>query len=217
MPETLRVRVGAVTLVLVTLAAIIFSVINFEQRSRFESPDDGVSWLDSASGVVAWNVTANSPAARSGIRVGDRILAVNGVPIERAVQVTQRLWRAGLWNEVHYQLSRNGSAFTAPLVTAPAEKPTSIEGYLRVVGLLYLFIGLFIFARRWNAARAVHFYVFCLVSFIGCSFHYTGKLNVFDWEIYWANVFARLLQPALLLHFALVFPERGGARECAAP
>ena len=57
MPETLRVRVGAVTLVLVTLAAIIFSVINFEQRSRFESPDDGVSWLDSASGVVAWNVT----------------------------------------------------------------------------------------------------------------------------------------------------------------
>ena len=212
MPETLRVRVGAVTLVLVTLAAIIFSVINFEQRSRFESPDDGVSWLDSASGVVAWNVTVNSPAARSGIRVGDRILAVDGVPIERAVQVTQRLWRAGLWNQVHYQLSRNGSVFTAPLVTAPAEKPTSIEGYLRVVGLLYLFIGLFIFARRWSAPRAVHFYVFCLVSFIGCSFHYTGKLSAFDTEIYWANLFAWLLQPALLLHFSLVFPERGGAR-----
>jgi len=45
-------------------------------------------------------------------------------------------------------------------VTQPAEKPSSIENYLRIVGLLYLFIGLFIFARRWNATRAVHFYIF---------------------------------------------------------
>jgi two-component system, NtrC family, sensor kinase len=212
MPETLRVRVGAVALVLVTLIAIVFSVINFQQRTKFESPDDGVSWLDSPSGVTAWNVTPDSPAARAGIKIGDRVVAINDAAIERAVQVTQRLWRAGLWTEVHYQLSRNGSVFTAPLVTAPAEKPTSIEGYLRVVGLLYLFIGLFIFARRWNAPRAVHFYVFCLVSFIGCSFHFTGKLTTFDTEVYWANGIAWLLQPALLLHFALEFPERGGAR-----
>jgi PAS domain S-box-containing protein len=33
-------------------------------------------------------------------------------------------------------------------------------------------------------------------------------LTPFDWEIYWAAIVARLLQPALLLHFALVFPER---------
>jgi PAS domain S-box-containing protein len=33
-------------------------------------------------------------------------------------------------------------------------------------------------------------------------------LTPFDWEIYWAAIIARLLQPALLLHFALVFPER---------
>ena len=32
--------------------------------------------------------------------------------------------------------------------------PSSIENYLRVLGLLYLFIGLFIFVRRWNAPRA---------------------------------------------------------------
>ncbi len=95
---------------------------------------------------------------------------------------------------------------------APAPKPLAIENYLRVVGLFYLFIGLFIFVRRWNAARAVHFYIFCLVSFILCSFHYTGKLNLFDWEVYWARAAAMLLAPALLLHFALVFPERSIAR-----
>jgi two-component system NtrC family sensor kinase len=74
--------------------------------------------------------------------------------------------------------------------------------------LLYLFIGLFIFVRRWNAPRAVHFYVFCLVSFILYSFQYSGKLDVFDTEVYWSSVVARLLAPTLLLHFALVFPAR---------
>ena len=54
----------------------------------------------------------------------------------------------------------------------------------------------------------MHFYVFCLVSFILWSFHFSGKLDTFDWEIYWSEVVARLLAPALLLHFALVFPGR---------
>ena len=71
--------------------------------------------------------------------------------------------------------------------------------------------GFFIFVRRWNAPRAIHFYVFCLVSFVLYGFHYTGKLNSFDWTIYWGNIVATLLQPALLVHFALVFPERRGS------
>src|SRR6202041_1416591 len=144
------------------------------------------------------------------VRAGDHLVEIDGVPVKRAVQVTMRLSRAGLWTQVRYKLSRAGQEFETPLVTAPAEKPASIENYLRVVGLLYLFIGLFIFVRRWNAPRAVHFYVFCLVSFILYSFHYTGKLNAFDWKIYWGNLVALLLQPALLVHFALVFPERRG-------
>ena len=172
--ESLKVRFGAVTLVLVTLAAVVFSLINFQQRQEFQAPDDGVSWLDSPSGVVAWNVRPDSPATRAGIRPEDHILAINGAPISRAAQVTERLWRAGLWTEVRYTLSRNGEEFTAPLITSEAVKPLTLENYLRVVGLVYLFIGLFIFARRWSAPRAIHFYVFCLVSFIFYSFHYSG-------------------------------------------
>ena len=110
------------------------------------------------------------------------------MPVAHAVQVTKRLRRAGLWTQVRYKLVRNGQEFETPLVTAPAEKPASIENYVRVVGLLYLFIGLFIFARRWNAPRAVHFYVFCLVSFVLYSFHYSGKLDAFDQEVYWAKI-----------------------------
>ncbi len=208
MKQNLRVSLGAVVLALATLAAMIFAWLNFVQRTEFETPDDGVVWLDTSQGIQAQQVAPNSPAARAGVRVGDHLLAINDSPVTRQVHVTKRLWRAGLWTQVRYKLARDSREFETPLVTAPAEKPTSIENYARVVGLIYLFIGLFIFARRWNAPRAIHFYIFCLVSFIFFSFHYSGKLDTFDFEVYWSKILAQVLMPALLLHFALVFPER---------
>jgi two-component system NtrC family sensor kinase len=211
MKQNLRVSLGAVVLALATLAAVIFAWINFRQRENYEIPDDGVAWLDTSHGAQAWKLAPNSPAARAGIRPGDLLVAINGARVDTQVQVTKRLWRSGLWTRVRYKLVRNGEEFETPLVTAPAEKPASIENYTRVVGLIYLFIGLFIFIRRWNAPRAVHFFVFCLVSFIFYSFHYSGKLDAFDYEVYWAKIASLMLAPALLLHFALVFPERAEA------
>ncbi|MGA8220329.1 MAG: PDZ domain-containing protein, partial [Candidatus Acidiferrales bacterium] len=210
MKDSLRMRLGAVVLALLTLGAAIFAVLNFQQRSRFILPDDGVTWMDSASGVVAWHVVADSPAAKAGIKPGDTVHAIHGVAIHRATDVTRVLFHVGPWAGIRYEMQRGGATFETPVVTTPQENPSSIENYLRITALLYLFIGLFIFVRRWNAPRAIHFYVFCLVSFILYSFHYTGKLNSFDQTIYWMNVVALLLQPALLVHFALVFPERRG-------
>jgi PAS domain S-box-containing protein len=212
MKQSLRVSLGAVLLALATLAAVIFALLNFDQRSRYEVVFDGVTWIDTDHGIQARNVLPNSPATRAGIRPGDILVAFNEVPATRASDITRRLDRAGLWSQVRYKLARNGEEFETPLVTAPAEKPLTTENYLRVVGLLYLFIGLFIFIRRWNAPRAVHFYVFCLASFILWSFHFSGKLDTFDWEVYWSEIAARLLVPALLLHFAMVFPERAESK-----
>ncbi|HSH17641.1 MAG TPA: PDZ domain-containing protein, partial [Verrucomicrobiae bacterium] len=205
MKDRLWIRFGAVTLALLTVAAVWFAVLNFQQRSSYVTATDGVEWDDSASGAYARHVEPGSPADTAGIKAGDRVLTVNGTEVSRATDVTRRLWQIREWKQVKYQLVRAGEQFEAVLITVPADEALSIENYLRVVGLLYLFIGLFIFARRWNAPRAVHFYLFCLTSFILYSFHYSGKLNEFDWSIYWSNVVALLLTPALLVHFALVF------------
>jgi two-component system, NtrC family, sensor kinase len=208
MSGDLRTRLTAVFLALLTLVAVVFGVLNFRQRSEFQLPDDGVVWLDTPSGVQAWHITARSPAANTGIKPGDTVTAVAGVHISRAAQVSQQLWRAGVWSRVSYDLVRDGVSFQTSLVTEPVLRPTLIWNCFGIVSLLYLFIGVFIFARRWTAPRAIHFYLFCLVSIIFYAFHYSGKLNSFDWTIYWSNVVALLLQAALLVHFALVFPTR---------
>jgi PAS domain S-box-containing protein len=210
MNDGLRMRLGAVLLAVLTLSAIVFAFLNFQQRSRFVLPDDGVTWMDTQQGVVAWHVVPDSSAAKAGIKQGDIVESVRGFQIHRATDVTRVLFRLGPWTEVRYKMRRGEAGFETPLVTAPQDTSSSIESYLRIAALLYIFIGLFIFVRRWNAPRAIHFYIFCLASFVLYSFHYTGKLNSFDQTIYWANVVALLLQPALLVHFALVFPERRG-------
>jgi two-component system, NtrC family, sensor kinase len=212
MMDGLRMRLGAVTLALLTLAAIVYAVLNFQQSSRVVLPDDGVTWMDSPSGVVARHIAPGSPAAKAGIQKGDVVESIRGQAIRRGTDVARVLGRAGAWTEVQYGIRRGGQSFSLPVVTVPQDNP--LANYLRVTALLYLFIGLFIFVRRWSAPRAVHFYIFCLVSFIFLSFHFTGKTDAFwhwstfDQEVYWGNEIAWLLQPALLVHFALVFPER---------
>src|ERR1700722_1292784 len=183
-------RLGAVVLAVVTLAAVIFAVLNYQQRSRYILPEEVVLGGESPGGGGGCHVLPFPPAARAGIKQGDYVVSVRGYSIHRATDVTRVLFRVGPWAEVRYGMRRDSATFETPLVTAPQENPSSIENYLRFTALLYLFIGLFIFARRWNAPRAIHFYIFCLVSFILYSFHYSGKLNSFDETIYWANVVA---------------------------
>ena len=71
-------RLGAVILALLTLAAVVFAVLNFQQRSSFILPDDGVTWMDAAHGVTAWHVVKDSPGSKAGIKEGDIVETVRG-------------------------------------------------------------------------------------------------------------------------------------------
>ena len=130
MKQNLRVSLGAVVLAIATLAAMIFAWLNFVQRTQVESPDDGVVWLDTSQGVQAWQVAPNSPAARAGVRPGDDPAGHQRFPGDQPGAGHQTsVRRRSMVSQVRYKLSRNGEEFETPLVTAPAEKPTSIENY----------------------------------------------------------------------------------------
>ncbi len=117
------------------------------------------------------------------------------------------LYRTGVYSRATYLLDRQGVTLEiAPVIPVPADN--SMKVGQRLIALIYLGIGLYVLFRRWTAPKSTHFYVFCLVSFVLYSFHYTGKLNTFDWIVFWGNVTAGVLQAALFLHFALTFPER---------
>lgn len=211
MTGILRVRFTTILLALLSIVLVGLAAINFQQRSGFQLPDDGVSWDDSEGGVRAWIVDPGGPADRAGIREGDILQVINGVPVQRAEDVHRIVFTTGVWTELRYDLNRQGKPFQATLITVPPDDSRSIHEYLEVVGLLYLFIGTFILVRRWTAPKSLHFYAFCLASFVLYTFSYSGKLNAFDSTIYWLNVVAWAVQPALFLHFCLRFPQRPAA------
>jgi hypothetical protein len=211
--------IGAL-LVVLTLTAIICAGVNYQQQARYRQPDDGVTWMDvpdlsspaQPGQVTAVYVEPGGPAEMAGIRKGDVLLRISpventpGFVVRTSTDVAQLLWRAGVWGKATYVLKRQDIEINAKVIVADANRDRALY-YQYFVGAAYLAIGLFIFFRRNQAPKALHFYLLCLASFILHSFHYTGKLNEFDTAVYIANVAAGLLAPALFVHFCLTFPE----------
>jgi len=208
MLKEMQSRTSVLPLALLTIAACVFAFINFQKQSSFEQPTDGVWWVESsnlATGLHAERVPAESPAERAGIKVGDTLTAINGTPTPRFAQAVEQMFRTGTYRGATYSLIRNGVRLDVQVILDPADHSEYIAA--RLIALVYLFIGLYVLLRRWTAPRALHFYLFCLASFVLYAFRYTGKLNEFDWIIYWSNIVACALQPALFLHFAATFPD----------
>src|SRR5438270_11092913 len=204
------IRFSAVGLALATATLMVFAVINWQKESLYSTPWDGVWWREDSRGLIAQKLSPNGPGEKSGIKVGDRLLQINGQPKDRPIksfmEFEKLLHRTGVYSKATYMLDRRGvNVEVQQVIPEPADNSMKLGE--RLIALIYLAIGFYVLFRRWTAPKSTHFYLFCLVSFVLYSFHYTGKLNTFDWIIYWSNVVATLLQPALFLHFAITFPR----------
>ena len=204
--QELKFQLSTAILTILTLAAGVAAVINFEEQHRFRLPEDGVVWVDRGASVEALYVTKGSGGSNAGLHPGDRLALINGVPIENAASVTQVLVRIGSWSKAVYHITRRGVDFDTTVIVGEVPLDPAVT-YQYLVGLAYLVIGLFVYFRRGSAQKARHFYVLCLASFVFLCFHYTGQFNPFDKVIYFGNLAAGLLAPVVFLHFCLTFPE----------
>jgi PAS domain S-box-containing protein len=204
--QELKFQLSTAILTLLTIAASVAALINFQQLQRFRLADDGAIWVDRGRSVVAFSVPSGTPASRAGLKAGDRLIRINGLPVEKAVDVTKVLTSIGSWKKVTYHVAQGGVEVDANLIVGEVPFDRALI-YEYAVGVAYLLIGLFVYFRRGSAHKALHFYILCLVSFIFFCFHFTGKLNGFDKIIYFGNLCAGLVAPAIFLHFCLTFPE----------
>src|SRR5438477_1434686 len=206
MNKDFQIRFTAGLLFLLTVAACVFAWINFQKEHEFQTPYDGAWWKERSGQLVADRVEHNGPADKAGIRQGDQLATVNGREVKNTPALERQLYTTGVWSRANYSVVRHTVPVDSVVILVPAERP--LNDWLRLIALIYLGIGIYVLLRRWTAPSSTHFYIFCLVSFVAYSFKYTGKLNDFDWTIYWSNIVAWVLQPALFLHFVLTFPEK---------
>ena len=200
-------------LLILTVATVIAAVLSLQHLRTYPLKDDGVTWIDQkrANGgeaVIAALVVTGGPADKAGIREGDQVLNIGGAPIRSALDVPRALEQVPLLGQTQYTLRRRGIEFQAHQVFIQAAPRDVSLYYQYCIGFFYLIIGFFVYYRRTSAAKALLFYLLCLASFIASCFHYSGKLNTFDEAMYWGNVVAGLVAPAIFLHFCLTFQER---------
>ncbi len=212
MKNAAQTRILAIALALATLAACVLAAMNFERESSFDVPTDGIWWVETHGGLRAEQVPPDSPGQRAGVRAGDVLVSINDRPTERLAPFVREMFHSGIWAHATYSILRplphssdltDAAKLDIQVILEPTDR--SINLGLRFIALVYLCIGIYVLFRRWTAPKSTHFYVFCLVSFVLYSFKYTTKLDTFDSIIYWGNIVAGALQPALFLHFAISF------------
>jgi two-component system NtrC family sensor kinase len=168
------VRFSAIVLALLTAACVVFAIINWQKESQYITPTDGVWWKEHSGFLVAKGVVPSGPGDKAGIKVGDKLLRVNGLPkdqtIKNQVEFEKHLYRSGVYSRATYLLDRQGiSVEVGPVIPVPADN--SLKLGQRLIALIYLGIGLYVLFRRWTAPKSTHFYLFCLISFVLYSFH----------------------------------------------
>ena len=159
--------------------------------------------------MVAARVAAGGPGALAGIRTGDVLLALGGEEVldarrGRGVPALRPPSGALTYSLLRADEQRALEVGVRPL----SQGRVSLFYYLSLVGFFSLLVGTIVMLRRPPDRVALHFYAICLLFFLMYSPSYTGKLNLADWTLFWADHLAILLLPVVFLHFCLSFPER---------
>jgi two-component system, NtrC family, sensor kinase len=188
---------------------LCLAVANLYVRSTWSEQEDGVLWGTTPEGVVAREIAPDSPASRAGVKPGDILAEVDRTPVDSAPEVIERLHHAAPGDTFTYTLIRTSTRESLRVALAPI--PSGARGLYYVlapVGIFSLLVGAGVRFRRPDNQATLHFFWLAVAFFGMLAFSFSGRLDTLDWIIYWADVTCTLLLPPLIVHFALVFPER---------
>jgi two-component system NtrC family sensor kinase len=204
-----------------TALVVCAGVLNLAQRSRHKSPPtDGITWSQRSNGVFVQRVEPGSIGDHAGVLPGDHLISIGDgihkedeVVLARDVQIY--LDEAGVGGHLEYRIERpsmpeGARMYFADIYTLDSiPKWTNYDVYLGLIGLVYLFIGLFVlFKQGGRAPFVVHFAVLCLVAFIIHSYKPIGTYKDLDLAIAFLKNCAFILFAPLFAHFCAIYPVR---------
>ncbi|HTM25870.1 MAG TPA: ATP-binding protein [Vicinamibacterales bacterium] len=207
-----RVWVRSTSTTMVIAILLCLAALNIIRRASWSEVEDGVLWRAINGDVVATDVAAGTAAARAGVQPGDVLLAIDGAPIDRVEDAVAVLHASAAGRTLTYTILRLGAKQQMNIQVAPVpSSPRGLYFALAAVGVFSLLVGASVRLRRPDHQATLHFFWLTVAFFGVMAFSFTGQLDPLDWTFYWGDLTAQLLLPPLLLHFALVFPDRADA------
>jgi signal transduction histidine kinase len=192
---------GSVLVVTLTISVLyLYNIISWR-----DEPDYGF-YRRSATGHSVVGVVTE-PGLQAGIKLGDRILKVNGKAFKNDAEYrAARSLKSGEKNT--YLLEREGRQFEVSIINTPLgfKKAFSRSGLPYLVGLCYVLIGILVFLMKPQARASRIFFLFCAV--LGLLLTFTLRLG--DMWPSWldtVHIFLYAVTPAAIVHLTMVFPE----------
>src|SRR5579863_2722032 len=94
-----QARFVAVLLFVATVAAVVLAGLNFQKERKSTAPDDGVVWVERGGHLVADQLVPDGSGAKSGIKAGDELVAVNGQEIKNTSGLERQMYRTGVYSK----------------------------------------------------------------------------------------------------------------------
>jgi hypothetical protein len=206
------------------IAAALFvtaGVLNFTKRWHDQPPPtDGVQWVQNGDRIIAESVKRDSTGARAGILPGDRLIAISEFEgqddqIANASDVQIYLEEARVGGHLTYLIERPSYPeetryYYADLYNLDAHPRWQAHDlYLNLIGLVWLFVGLFVlFKQGARAPYVTHFATVCLAAFVFHFFKPTVAYEDLDSAIAFLDDAGFILFAPLFLHFCATYPVR---------
>jgi two-component system, NtrC family, sensor kinase len=195
--------------IVVVSALLCLGAANIASRLQFHEVEDGVLWSATAEGVAAAEIARGTPAAASGLKAGDLLLAIDDQPVQRVDDVVAALHRADGEATLRYTVLRLGTREVLDMRVAPIPNgPSGLYFVLAAVGIFTLLVGGAVRLRRPRDPATLHFFWLAVAFFGVFTFSFSGRLDRLDWVFFWADEISILVLPPMFLHFTLVFPDR---------
>src|ERR1700761_4348072 len=102
MEKSFQTRITVVLLAVVTAAAAVLAWMNFGQEGTYQSPTDGVVWVEASGGLLAQRIAAGSTGHSAGLKPGDLMVKANDRPVPRWASLAEEMIRTKVYNTITY-------------------------------------------------------------------------------------------------------------------
>ncbi|MDH5405555.1 MAG: ATP-binding protein [Candidatus Aminicenantes bacterium] len=157
-----------------------------------------VHWLVSSPGRVSTIITKDG-----------KVIDSLSEEINPVTELNKALYNIGIGGEIRYTILREGKMLESTLRVQGVPLPNNdTYYYLCFVGFCFFLVGLSVLYKKRLVPASHHFYWLCICFFVLFTFSPTVLNAPLKRAVFWGDEIARVMLPAIFLHFFLVFPRR---------